>query len=100
MAKHSTSFRFSDSRVVRVKFTEPNTLWESPDGDSRHTRSTCRLPAGLTKKEKEGILQCIAYQWSTFCEHGHDCCGHWYRSCRAVIVGRRLTLTTYHHRNV
>lgn len=45
MAKHRTSFRFSDNRVVKVKFTEPKTLWESSDGDSKHTRSTCRLPA-------------------------------------------------------
>lgn len=100
MAKHRTSFRFSDNRVVKVKFTEPKTLWESSDGDSKHTRSTCRLPAGLTKREREGILHCIGYQWSTFCRHDRDCCGNWYRSCRAVIVGRRLTLTTYHHRNV
>lgn len=100
MATHLTRFVFPSGKVATVKFTQPKTLWESPDADSRHTRSTGRLPANLTQAEKEGILRTISYDWSTFCRHSHDCCGHWYRSCRAKIDGRRITLTTYHQQNV
>lgn len=100
MPTHATRFYFSDRRDIPARFTEPQTVYESADLTSRTTRSTCRLRAGLTKKEKDAILRYIAHDWSTYCTHDHDCCGNWYRTCWARIDGRRLTLTTHHCRNV
>jgi hypothetical protein len=83
-----------------MSFTTPQTVWASAEGDAKNTKSTGRLPAGLSRKDKDAILRTIAEEWSTHCQHSYDCCGHWYRNCRAVITGRRITLYVGHRQNI
>lgn len=98
MATHQATFDFQNGRSVSFKFTRPQTV--ERDSDRRVTFSTARLPAGLSEKEKAGILATIAEDWSTHCQHSYDCCGHWYRTCRAVITGRRITLYVGYRKNI
>lgn len=98
---YQTVFHFQNGRPsVPVSFTTPQTVWASDEGDAKDTKSTGRLPPGLSHKDKEAIKRCIAEEWSTHCQHSYDCCGHWYRNCRAVITGRRITLYVGHRKNI
>ena len=92
---HQTTFYFPNGRRVPMSFTTPQTVWASAEGDAKNTKSTGRLPAGLSRKDKDAILRTIAEDWSTHCQHSYDCCGHWYRNCRAVI-----TLYVGHRQNI
>lgn len=97
---YKTVFHFQNGRQVPISFTTPQTTWVSREGDARDTESTARLPSGVSRKEKDAIKRYIAEEWSTYCQHSYDCCGHWYRYCVAHIRGRNITLYVRYRQNI
>lgn len=85
----------------KLKITRPVVTWRSEEGDSYLSQSTARLPSGLTRKEINSIGRSLAQELSTHCKHSYDCCGHWYRSVRVIIVSkRRLTIKYSNYQNI
>lgn len=82
MAANLANFDFHGTRTVPVRFT--NTVADA--NDRRVLRATARLPSGLSRADKEGIVRTIMEDWSDSREHG------WVRTCQAHIHNRRLSL--------
>lgn len=100
MAHRTLLAQANSNRWVKIKITKPTVAWRSEDGDGFHSVSTARLPAGLTKSEIASIRKSIRDDYSTRCQHSYDCCGRWYVSFDAQVVGRRLTLKMFNYCNV
>lgn len=86
-----------------VHMTKPLAV-RSPDendiSDEGSWRATCRLPAGLTKRQRKLWARTIAAKFSsTGCHHEWDCCGCRVASARVHVVGRRVTVTVSEGRN-
>lgn len=84
MAANLANFDFHGTRTVPVRFTNTNTVVDA--NDHRVLHATARLPSGLSRGDKDGIVRTIMEDWSDSREHG------WVRTCQARIHKRRLSL--------